>query len=155
MPFPYPPLNRIALGIALLAASTPLFAQETAESLPKGVHGCVADAHTLCLDQGRFAVTAAFQEAPTGFSQPANAVPLTDLTGNFWFFDPANIELVVKVLDGCAGFDSFWFFSAGLTNLGVTISVHDLVTDQFRNYSNTFGTAFVPIQDTSAFHTCP
>ena len=79
-----------------------LFAQETAEPFPKGVHGCAADAHTLCLDQGRFAVTAAFQQTPTGFSQPANAVPLTDLTGNFWFFDPANVELVVKVLDGCA-----------------------------------------------------
>jgi hypothetical protein len=152
MPLHFPPLTRIAFGIALLGASTLLSAPVPGVPLSKG---CVADAHTLCLDQGRFAVTASFQQTPTGFSQPANAVPLTDLTGNFWFFDPANVELVVKVLDGCAGFDSFWFFAAGLTNLGVTISVHDLVTDQFRNYSNTFGTAFVPIQDTSAFRTCP
>jgi len=149
MLFRSPPLTRIALGIALFLGASSLLSAQTP---PKG---CVTDTHTLCLDQGRFAVTVTFQETPTGFSQDAHAVQITDQTGNFWFFDPSNVEVVVKILNGCAGFDSFWFFAAGLTNLGVTIEVRDLVTDMQKNYSSTFGEPFQPIQDTSAFRTCP
>ena len=149
MLFRSPPLIRLALGIALfLGASSLLSAQQPAGR-------CVSDIHTLCLDQGRFAVTVTFQQTPSGFSQDAHAVQITDQSGNFWFFDPNNVEVVVKILNGCAGFDSFWFFAAGLTDLGVTIEVRDLVTDMQRNYSSTFGEPFQPIQDTSAFRTCP
>ena len=147
MLFRSPPLTRIALGIALLGVSALLSAQQPGR--------CVSDTHTLCLDQGRFAVTVTFQQTPTGFSQDAHAVLITDQTGNFWFFDPNNVEVVVKILNGCAGFASFWFFAAGLTDLGVTIEVRDLLTDTQRNYSSTFGEPFQPIQDTSAFRTCP
>jgi hypothetical protein len=43
-------------------------------------------------------VPADFQSTPEGPSAPATAVPPTSDTGYFWFFDPSNIELVVKVL---------------------------------------------------------
>jgi hypothetical protein len=115
---------------------------------------CVADAHTLCLNNGRFAVTAAFQTTPEGPSAPATAVPLTADTGYFWFFDPANIELVTKVLNGCSTNGHYWFFASGLTNVGVQINVTDTVTGAAKPYSNTLGTAFPPIQDTAAFP-CP
>ena len=151
MLFRSPPLIRIGLGIALFLGASSLLSAQT----PPNPKSCVTDTHTLCLDQGRFAVTVTFQETPTGFSQDAHAVQITDQSGNFWFFDPNNVEVVVKILNGCAGFASFWFFAAGLTDLGVTIEVRDLVTNTRRNYSSTFGEPFQPIQDTSAFRTCP
>ena len=53
----------------------------------------------LCLDGGRFRVdrAGATSRATAGRATP---VPLTADTGYFWFFDAANVELVVKVLDG-------------------------------------------------------
>jgi hypothetical protein len=50
---------------------------------------------------------------------------------------------------------TYWFFGAGLTNVGVTIYATDLQSGTGTSYTNTFGTSFQPIQDTSAFHTCP
>ena len=118
------------------------------------VSNCTPDTHTLCLNNGRFAVTADFQSTPEGPSTPATAVPLTGDTGYFWFFDPSNIELVTKVLNGCTVDGDFWFFASGLTNVGVQINVTDTVTGTSKNYTTTFGTAFQPIQDTAAFP-CP
>ena len=115
---------------------------------------CSPDAHTLCLNNGRFSVTADFQATPEGPSSPATAVPLTSDTGYFWFFDPANIELVTKVLNGCATNDHYWFFAGGLTNVGVQIKVKDTFAGVEQNYSNPLGTPFPPIQDTAAF-SCP
>jgi hypothetical protein len=116
---------------------------------------CAPDAHTLCLNNGRFGVTTNFQQTPEGASSAATAVPLTGDTGYFWFFDPANIELVTKVLNGCATNGHYWFFAGGLTNVGVQITVTDTLQGTPKTYSNPVGTAFTPIQDTSAFATCP
>ncbi len=115
---------------------------------------CVANSHTLCLSQGRFAVTASFTDAPQGLPVQAAAVPLTADTGYFWFFDPANVELVVKVLDGCAVNGHSWVFAGGLTNVNVLLQVIDTETGTMQSYSNALGTAFQPIQDSSAFP-CP
>jgi hypothetical protein len=130
----------------LSAASAPAFAQAS----------CVPDGHTLCLNDSRFAVTATFQVSPSGPTFEANAVPRTDDSGFFWFFDPDNVELVVKVLNGCVEpFNSYWVFAAGLTNVQVDIAVTDTLRSETRTYTNPLGTAFLPIQDTSAFATCP
>jgi len=115
---------------------------------------CTGDLYTLCLNGGRFTVTATFQQTPEGPSVAAPAVPLTNDTGYFWFFDPTNIELVVKVLTGCAVNGDYWVFAGGLTNVGVEMKVTDTVTGASKSYSNTFGTPFQPIQDSSAFP-CP
>lgn len=115
---------------------------------------CVANAHTLCVNEGRFAVTASFTDAPQGLPVQATAVPLTADTGYFWFFDPANVELVVKVLDGCAVNGNFWAFAGGLTNVSVLLQVTDTRTGATKPYSNALGSAFQPVQDSSAF-VCP
>ena len=116
---------------------------------------CVPDDHTLCLNDNRFAVTAFFQETPLGPSIQATAMRLTADTGYFWFFDPNNVELVVKVLNGCGITNAYWVFAAGLTNVGVHLEVRDMQSDLPRTYENPIGTPFAPIQDTSAFSTCP
>jgi hypothetical protein len=114
---------------------------------------CVADATTLCLNDGRFRVRVAFRAAG-GPVQDARAVGLTADSGYFWFFDPANIEIVVKVLGGCSVNGHYWNFLAGLTNVEVTTTVTDTQTGQSKVYTNPAGTAFAPVQDTSAF-ACP
>jgi hypothetical protein len=120
--------------------------------LQPGSTECSQDATTLCLGGGRFKVTATF-DAGNGNAGQAQVIPQGD-SGLLWFFASSNIEAVVKVIDGCAGFDRFWFFAGGLTNVQVVITVTDLRTQATKTYTNKLGTAFVPIQDTSAFP-CP
>jgi streptogramin lyase len=113
-----------------------------------------SDVHTLCLNNGRFAVTASFQSTPEGPSTPATAVPLTNDTGYFWFFDASNIELVAKVLTGCSVNNEYWVFAGGLTDVGVELKVTDILTGAVKSYTNSLGTPFQPTQDTAAFP-CP
>jgi YVTN family beta-propeller protein len=115
---------------------------------------CSAGASRLCLRGDRFAVTADWRTSQ-GLTGTGQALPLTAETGLFWFFASSNIEMVVKVLDGCAVNGHFWVFAGGLTNVGVTLRIADTRTGQTRTYSNPLGTAFQPIQDTGAFASCP
>ena len=62
---------------------------------------------------------------------------------------------MVKVLNGCETNDRYWVFAAGLTNVGVTLTVTDGQSGAVQVYTNEDGVAFSPIQDTSAFDTCP
>jgi len=114
---------------------------------------CISTIDELCLNGGRFKVKTSF-DASTASGQ-AKAVKLTDETGYFWFFSESNVEAVVKVIDGCGYNNSYWFFAGGLTNVHTTTTVTDTSTGAVRTYTNPQGTAFQPIQDTSAFSTCP
>ncbi|HEX9735392.1 MAG TPA: PQQ-dependent sugar dehydrogenase [Thermoanaerobaculia bacterium] len=115
---------------------------------------CRPDAQTLCLNGGRFRVTADWRTAER--QGTGTAEPITEDAGYFWFFGPDNPELFVKLLDGCFDpFDTFWVFAAGLTEVGVTLTVEDTETDQVRVYENPLGRGFEPIRDTRAFATCP
>jgi plastocyanin len=117
--------------------------------------GCTADEHTLCLNGGRFAATAHWTKTD-GTEGDGNAIPLTDDSGYFWFFDPTNIEAVTKVLNGCALDNAYWVFAAGLTNVQVHLTVTDTQTGAAYVRDNAQGSAFQPVQDTQAFPTsCP
>ncbi|MXX75919.1 MAG: hypothetical protein F4Y77_11025 [Holophagales bacterium] len=111
---------------------------------------CVPDERTLCLENGRYAVQATW-EKPDGETGEAVAWPLTGDTGLYWFFDPSNVEMVLKVLDGCAFNGHRWVFAAGLTDVGVTMTVTDTETDRVQVYENPVGTGFLPVQDKEAF----
>ena len=110
---------------------------------------CVPSSNRLCLNQGRFAVTAKFQ-AGTNPEGTASVVKLTDETGYLWFFNSNNVEAVVKVLNGCGLTGSYWVFAGGLTNVQVDLTVTDTQTGNSKTYRNPQGTAFQPIQDTAA-----
>jgi lysyl endopeptidase len=115
---------------------------------------CTPDSTTLCLNGSRFRVRVVWTRTG-GDSGPGMAVPLTGDSGYFWFFNAANIELVVKVLDACSiPPGRFWVFAGGLTNVGVVLTVEDRQTGAVRTYTNAQGTAFPPLQDTAAF-VCP
>ena len=119
---------------------------------PGNPAACVSGPTTLCLNGGRFRVTV-FYATSEGASGPGMGVKLTGDSGYFWFFDAANIELVVKVLDACT-LGNFWVFAGGLTNVGVTLIVEDTQTGATQTYNNAIGTPFAPLQDTRAF-SCP
>ncbi len=117
--------------------------------------GCVASDTTLCLHGNRFRVEANWR-TPEGQTGAAHAVPLPSDAGYFWFFQPTNAELFVKVKDACvAPYNRYWFFAAGLTNVRVELVVTDTQAGQSKPYVNPLNRPFRAIQDTQAFATCP
>ncbi|MGH9367731.1 MAG: PPC domain-containing protein, partial [Thermoanaerobaculia bacterium] len=120
-----------------------------------GAAGCSNSANTLCLSDSRFRVQTSWRVPSQGTSGFGSAVPLTQDSGYFWFFDPGNVELVVKVLNACSFSNFKWVFAAGLTNVEVTMTVTDTRNGMVRTYFNPSGIPYAPIQDTSAFATCP
>ncbi|MCB1055627.1 MAG: hypothetical protein KDD11_08970 [Acidobacteria bacterium] len=116
---------------------------------------CIPTETTLCLQGDRFRVRAMW-ETSNGVIGPAHTQPRTADSGAFSFFDPDNVELVVKVLDACnTSFHSYWVFTAGLTNVAVNLEVTDTLNEVTWTASNPQGHDFTPILDTRAFATCP
>lgn len=115
---------------------------------------CVTNGQTLCLSNGRFQVRTTWR-TNDGRTGAGNAVRLTGDTGYFWFFNSANVETVVKVLNACTLNNHYWTFAGGLTNVQVTTTVTDTVRGTVKTYTNPLGRPFQPIQDTAAFLTCP
>ena len=114
----------------------------------------VVEGDALLLDDGRFRVIAAW-ETPQGETGMGTPVALTEDSGVFWFFGPKNIELMVKVLDACdLASHHYWVFAAGMTNVGVTLTVTDTVAGETRTWTNPVGTSYLPVQETRAFETC-
>jgi hypothetical protein len=118
-----------------------------------GASAAQAAAGDLPLQGGRFLVGVTWKTT-TGTTGIGHGTALTGDSGYFWFFDPANVELIVKVLDACAVNQRFWVFSGGLTNVNTTVTVTDTRTGIVKTYTNPQSTPFKPIQDTGAF-TCP
>jgi photosystem II stability/assembly factor-like uncharacterized protein len=107
----------------------------------------------LLLHNGRFQVTAEFAATP-GSPLPTQGAKLTDDAAYLWFFDQNNVEVFLKVVDGCPVNGRFWVFAAGLTNVELRITVLDTQNGQVQIYSNPAGTPFTPVQDTAAFAGC-
>ena len=63
-----------------------------------------------------------------------HGVNLTRESGYFWFFDPDNIELTVKILDGRAVNGKYWVFIASMTDVAYTVEVEHCVS-----HSDPFG----------------
>ena len=107
-----------------------------------------------CLGGYRFRtlVTYATNQGQSGVGQVVQDSPDS---ATFWFFDPTNTEVLVKVLNACAINQRYWVFISGLTNVQVNLSITDLSKQKQKTYSNAQGHAFTPIIDTNAFATCP
>jgi hypothetical protein len=104
---------------------------------------------TVCLHANRFQFNVTW--AANGEEGVGQAIQLTGDTGAFSFFHPDNIEMLFKVIDGCALNDRYWVFATGLTNVQATLYVSDQVNGNSKTYSSPAGTPFAPIQDTAAF----
>ncbi len=116
---------------------------------------CTATSMAHCLNRGRFRVTANWEDFDGG-TGPARTIGLSSDSGLFWFFDEDNVELMVKVLDGCSTpFDAYWVFASGLTNVAVDLTVTDTFTGQSWSRSTQLHEEFGPILDTAALSVCP
>jgi hypothetical protein len=109
---------------------------------------CAASANVVCLNENRFKVEVQWLTASgTG---PGVGQELTDDTGRFWFFNPANVELVVKVLDGRCLNEHYWVYYGSLTDVEFTLSVTDTTNGRLVKYRNPQG-AFASKGDTDSF----
>ncbi len=143
--------------IALAGKSAPVtglptsFAGNDGPAIGNASTACVADAHTLCIAQ-RFKVQVAFDASAQ--SGQGNAIGLSDLRVNrgglFWFFGQDNPEMLIKVLDACSFNQKFWVFYAAGTDVGLKVTVTDMLNGHTKTYTNPRGTAAPPVLDTEA-----
>jgi plastocyanin len=115
---------------------------------------CVPNAETLCLGlNGRFELQVMWADFQ-GQNGMGKAVTIGRRdSGLFYFFSEDNIEMLVKVLDGCAINGHYWTFYAATTNVGFHLMLRDVVTEFTKGYGNDLGVSAPPVLDTS-FEPC-
>jgi lysyl endopeptidase len=97
---------------------------------------CRPDDFTICLLGRRFKLQVNWVNQFNGASGGGLAIPSTDTTGFFYFTDPSNYELIIKILDFGNVVKVFY---GELTNLQFTITVTDTRTGTVKTYKNTPG----------------
>jgi len=97
---------------------------------------CTPSATSLCLNGSRFRLTSRWTNYNDGSTGDGVAVPLTNDTGYFWFFNSSNVELVIKVLDGRGVNGAFWVLYGALSDVGYTIQITDTVTGVVKSFVN-------------------
>ncbi len=104
---------------------------------------CVADADTACHLGNRFQVEVDWTTADTAGSAQVMSFggerASSDQSSFWWFFDPANFEMGVKMVDACSFTNSYWVFVSGLTNQAYDVRITDTHTSLFRIYRNPLG----------------
>ncbi len=108
---------------------------------------CKKDKNTLCLLNNRFAAKVDWRNPGNGTSGTGGAVPISGVTGAFYFTDAGNLELMAKVIDYGDRID---FFYGTLSDLEYTITVTDTNTGQTKTYHNPAG-SYCGGQDGGAF----
>jgi hypothetical protein len=112
---------------------------------------CIADDTTFCFQNGRFEVKVAWKDF-SGNVGDGHVVPGSGSeSGLFWFFQSANWEMMVKVLDACSANNRFWVFSAATTTVEYTLRVRDTLTGRTVEYKNPSGKASPAVTDTGSF----
>jgi photosystem II stability/assembly factor-like uncharacterized protein len=96
---------------------------------------CVPSATALCITDGRFKLESLWRDF-AGNSGVGHAVPLAADTGAFWFFDPDNLELFAKEIDGTGYNNAFWTFYGALSNVEFTLLATDTATGAQHGYFN-------------------
>ncbi len=95
--------------------------------------GCRPSKSTLCLLKGRFAASMTWRNQFNGASGDGGTVPLSDLTGAFYFTDRSDLELVAKVIDFG---DRIAVFYGALSDLQYDLTMTDTRTGQSKIYHN-------------------
>ena len=108
-----------------------------------------------CLND-RFSVSVTWR-TPDGATGVGTAVECASSdSAIFWFFDPANWELLVKSHNACVDpFNRWWLFSAATTNVFYRLNVLDVRAGVNKIYFNYPGPPAPAVTDTDAFATCP
>jgi hypothetical protein len=121
-------------GLRLAAHGPDDAAAEAPEVAPE-IPAC-DDPAVLCLHDDRFALRIAWHDPRSGDAGPGLPRPITADTGSFWFFHPANLEVMVKVLDGRPVDGHWWVFAGSLSDVEYTLEVIDRASGLVRRYEN-------------------
>jgi hypothetical protein len=97
---------------------------------------CRPDKNTICLLGGRFALTMNWHNQYNDTSGAGGAVPISDLTGSFFFSDQSDLELVAKVIDFG---DRIAVFYGALSDLEYDLTVTDTASGVQKVYHNAPG----------------
>jgi ELWxxDGT repeat protein len=127
------PSRSVVMPAPAQAAPAPTVAAAPA---PGSGTACGGGPGALCLLDGRFRVEVEWTDQRSGDSGIGTAVPGTDRSGFFWFFNQTNIELVVKMLDGRQVNGRFWVFYGALSDVEYTITVTDTEAGDHAEYRN-------------------
>ncbi|HTR03955.1 MAG TPA: hypothetical protein VMN82_12220 [Thermoanaerobaculia bacterium] len=141
----YGPYALLATDLTAGGVPTPTVIPATPTPSPSG---CYTSTTQLCLD-GIYTVSVRW-DTTDGRSGSGVPAVLTANTGYFWFFDPTNVELTIKVLDAHGINNHEWVFYGALSNVHYVITVKNTVTGAVRTYENPQG-AQASVADTAAF----
>lgn len=92
-------------------------AQRTTETPAPPAIDCTQNDQTLLLDDAIVFRNVRWQNTRNGQTGCGFSIPHLKKTGHFWFFNPENIELTCKALNGVANNGYYWVFCGTLTNL--------------------------------------
>jgi hypothetical protein len=132
-----------ALGIGARVVS---MAQATAQ--------CVNSASVICLNNGRFRIELRWRKLNDEEGLGMDSGLRTSDSAVLWFFNAANLEMLIKVINACAFNNYFWVFFAATTDVEFTLTVTDTFTGEINTYFNPLKMAALPVQHTVAFKTC-
>ena len=76
-------------------------------------------------EDDRFLVTVEWRNPRDGSHGAGWANPLAEDSGAFWFFDPDNLEVTIKILDGRPLNGRWWVFIASMTDLEMKVSIYE------------------------------
>lgn len=108
------------------------------------------DHEELLFQEERFRVRAEWKSLDA--NGVARAVPdSSEQSGNLYFFDPTNWEILVKVLDGCGVNGFYWLFASGATDLEWHMVATDTRTDAEKTLDNVQGERAPAFTDIQAF----
>ena len=101
--------------------------------------------------QGNYEIRMCF-ETPSGTSTDASNYHLeSDTSGLLYFFDRDNVEVLVKVLDGCAINGHRWVFIAPVTDLAFNLTITERSTGRSFEHRNPKSRTARTRSDTAAF----
>lgn len=131
----------------------------TSNAFPQGELGnvldkCLEGPNTLCLSDGRFEVSVRFTPPGESVRDAGTVEPRSHDAGMFWFFNPSNWEVLIKVLRACEVDGDFWVFMSANTNVAFTVTVFDTLRGRTWTRSNPQGQVAASRADTDAFD-CP
>ena len=106
---------------------------------------------TAAVLSGGYEVRMCF-EMPSGARVDASNYHLeSTASGLLYFFDRDNVEVLVKVLDGCAINGHRWVFAAPVTDLAFNLEITEQATGRAFTHRNPRGTTAATAGDTAAF----
>ena len=119
---------------------------------------CVPSSTAMCLTDGRFKVEVKWKDF-AGMVGTGKAVDIGNpSSGIFYFFTPDNLELLIKVLNGCGLNSRYWVYFAATTDVEFEVTVTDTRAPGgpvVKKYSNPLGQPADAVTDGTAFATCP